>query len=59
MQIGAGGAIGRTIAQTLAQQGAKVVVIDVNVEEGEKTVAEIEQQHPGCSIFRKVLFSLS
>eukprot|EP01102_Stenamoeba_stenopodia_P017586 TRINITY_DN632_c0_g1_i4.p1 TRINITY_DN632_c0_g1~~TRINITY_DN632_c0_g1_i4.p1 ORF type:complete len:276 (-),score=89.27 TRINITY_DN632_c0_g1_i4:68-841(-) len=51
---GAGGAIGRTIAKTLANEGAKVVVIDVNVEEGEKTMAEIEQQHPGNSIFRKL-----
>eukprot|EP01102_Stenamoeba_stenopodia_P004189 TRINITY_DN1440_c0_g1_i1.p1 TRINITY_DN1440_c0_g1~~TRINITY_DN1440_c0_g1_i1.p1 ORF type:complete len:258 (-),score=54.18 TRINITY_DN1440_c0_g1_i1:97-870(-) len=51
---GAGGAIGRTIAKTLADEGAKVVVIDMNEEEGQKVVAEIEKEHSGNVIFRKL-----
>ncbi|NKL21197.1 SDR family oxidoreductase [Rhizobium leguminosarum] len=40
--LGAGGGLGGAIAQTLAAEGAKVAVADIDVEAAEKTVAEIK-----------------
>ena len=40
--LGAGGGLGGAIAQTLAAEGAKVVVADIDVDAAEKTVAEIK-----------------
>lgn len=40
---GGASGIGRACAIRYAQEGAKVVVADINVEAGEKTVAEIKQ----------------
>jgi len=39
---GAGGVIGRVIASRLAEEGAKVVVVDINMEGAEKTVELIK-----------------
>lgn len=39
---GAGGGIGEGIAKRLAEQGAQVVVNDINVEAGRRVVAQIE-----------------
>jgi NAD(P)-dependent dehydrogenase (short-subunit alcohol dehydrogenase family) len=39
---GAGSGIGRAIAETYAQEGAKVVVTDINEAHGEETVAAIK-----------------
>jgi len=41
---GAGKGIGRAIAQVFAQEGAKVVVADVDQEAGQKTADAIQQQ---------------
>lgn len=38
---GAGGGIGRAIAQTFAREGAKVAVLELNVESGEDSAASI------------------
>ncbi|MBB5539113.1 SDR family oxidoreductase [Rhizobium giardinii] len=40
--LGAGGGLGGAIAQTLAAEGAKVVVADIDLDAAEKTVAEIK-----------------
>ncbi len=40
--LGAGGGLGGAIAQTLAAEGAKVVVADIDVDAAEKTVTEIK-----------------
>jgi len=40
---GAGSGIGKATAILLAQQGAKVIVSDINVEAAEKVVGEIRQ----------------
>lgn len=40
---GAGSGIGRAVAETYAQEGAKVVVADINVAHGEETVAIIKK----------------
>ena len=42
---GAASGIGRATARRLAQDGAHVVVADINREGGEETVAGIEQEH--------------
>ena len=39
---GAGSGIGEGIAKRLAEEGAKVVVNDVNAEQGERVTAEIK-----------------
>jgi len=52
---GAGGAIGRSIAQVLADEGAKVVVCDLLEKEGQATVEQIEAKHgQGRAFFLKV-----
>ncbi len=40
--LGAGGGLGSAIAKTLAAEGGRVAVADINREAAEKTVAEIE-----------------
>jgi NAD(P)-dependent dehydrogenase (short-subunit alcohol dehydrogenase family) len=50
---GAASGIGRSIAQLLAEQGAKVVVTDIDVEGGRETVALIKYKK-GEAIFEKV-----
>lgn len=40
--IGAASGIGRGIALAMAKEGAKVVIVDVNEEDGQKTVADNE-----------------
>lgn len=40
--LGAGGGLGSAIARTLAAEGSRVAVADINKEAAEKTVAEIE-----------------
>lgn len=40
--LGAGGGLGGAIAKTLAAEGSRVAVADINKEAAEKTVAEIE-----------------
>jgi len=40
---GAGGGIGRAIAEAFAREGAKVVVADFNPETGQETVSRIQQ----------------
>jgi len=42
MVTGAGGGIGKGIAQSLAEEGADVVLVDVNREAAEKVAAEVE-----------------
>lgn len=41
---GAGSGIGRAVAETYAREGAKVVVADINVANGEETVARIKKE---------------
>lgn len=41
--IGAASGIGRGIALAMAKEGAKVVIVDVNEEDGQKTVAELNE----------------
>jgi 3-oxoacyl-[acyl-carrier protein] reductase len=48
---GAGGGIGEGIARRLAQEGARVVVNDINTALGEKVVAEIKAAGGDASFF--------
>jgi len=48
---GSGGAIGRTIAHVLADEGAKVVVCDMSVAGGQQTTQEIEAKHGKGRVF--------
>src|SRR5665647_2707007 len=48
---GSGGGIGEGIAKRLAAEGAKVVVNDVNVESGERVVAQIKSAGGIASFF--------
>jgi len=43
---GSGGGIGRTIARTLAQAGANVVIADIKLDLAQQTAAEIEKEFP-------------
>jgi len=43
---GGAGGVGRAIAMALANEGAKVVISDVNTEKLEETTAELKQIHP-------------
>lgn len=49
---GAGSGIGRASALLFAREGAKVVVVDVNAEAGEGTVADIRASGGEASFFR-------
>lgn len=42
--LGAGGGLGGAIAHSLAREGAKIAVADINLESAQRTVAEIVQQ---------------
>ncbi|NBT57109.1 MAG: SDR family NAD(P)-dependent oxidoreductase, partial [Betaproteobacteria bacterium] len=48
---GAGGGIGEGIARRLADQGAQVLVNDINVSQGERVVASITQAGGRASFF--------
>jgi NAD(P)-dependent dehydrogenase (short-subunit alcohol dehydrogenase family) len=50
---GAASGIGRSVAQLFAEQGAKVVVTDIDVEGGQETVELIEYKK-GEAMFEKV-----
>lgn len=41
---GAGSGIGRAVAESYAREGAKVVIADINVTNGEETVARIKKE---------------
>lgn len=56
---GAATGIGRTGAQLFAQEGAKVIVADVNDKEGEKTVNEIRGQGNEATYIHVGLSSVS
>jgi NAD(P)-dependent dehydrogenase (short-subunit alcohol dehydrogenase family) len=49
---GAGSGIGRAVAETLATAGARVVVSDIDVDGGEKTVATIVERGGTASFVR-------
>ncbi len=49
---GGGSGIGKSIAQVFAQQGARVVILDVNVTAAETTVNEIEKAGGVASFFQ-------
>lgn len=49
---GAGGGIGRAASEIFAREGARVVIADINVEQGEET-AHIIEQAGGKAIFLK------
>ena len=57
----AGGAtgIGKTGAHLFAQQGAKVIIADLNYDEGEKTVGEIKSQGSEASFLHVDLGSVA
>ena len=42
--VGAATGFGQTAARLFAQEGARVVIADINDQEGEKTVREIKEQ---------------
>ncbi|MEC7556489.1 MAG: glucose 1-dehydrogenase [Planctomycetota bacterium] len=48
---GAGGGIGRETCRLFAAEDARIVAVDINEESGQETVAEIEGEYPGKSIF--------
>lgn len=48
---GAGGGIGRETCRLFADEGARLVAVDINEESGRETVAEIESSHPGAATF--------
>lgn len=43
--------LGACFAQMLADEGAKVVVTDINLTGAEKTAADIDKKHPGTASF--------
>jgi NAD(P)-dependent dehydrogenase (short-subunit alcohol dehydrogenase family) len=49
---GSGSGIGRATAKLFAREGAKVAVIDINVNGGNETVAAIEKEGGEASFFR-------
>ena len=49
---GGSSGIGKATCELFAQEGAKVVVVDVNVEDGKKVVADIEKKG-GIAAFKK------
>jgi NAD(P)-dependent dehydrogenase (short-subunit alcohol dehydrogenase family) len=51
MVSGAGGGIGRAIAMTLAAEGAKVAVAEINRDNGEETVAMIREAGGAATLF--------
>lgn len=55
---GAGRGIGRAIAEGLAEDGFGVLIADMDVAGGEKTVAELNARYPGKFAFAKVNVTL-
>ncbi|CAN7673089.1 SDR family oxidoreductase [Rhizobium sp. LjRoot254] len=51
---GAARGIGRAIAAALAEDGFGVLIADMDAATGEKTVAELNEKHPGKFVFAKV-----
>jgi 3-oxoacyl-[acyl-carrier protein] reductase len=50
---GGGSGFGEAIARTFAREGASVVVNDINVEGGERVVAEVNADRAGAAVFAK------
>lgn len=50
---GAGRNVGAAVAKGFADEGASIAVVDLDVERGQRTVAEIEETHPGAAQFFK------
>src|SRR3977135_2203297 len=50
---GAASGMGASMARTFAREGAKVMIADMLVEEGEKLAAEITQAN-GAALFRRL-----
>lgn len=48
---GAGGYIGKSIAEKLAENGAAVIINDINAENGETNAAEIVAQYGGEAVY--------
>jgi len=44
---GGANGMGQMVAKTLAEKGASVIIVDRDIEKGQKTVAEITQNDPG------------
>jgi NAD(P)-dependent dehydrogenase (short-subunit alcohol dehydrogenase family) len=44
---GGANGMGKVVSRTLAEKGANVIIVDRDIENGEKTVAEIKQNDPG------------
>ena len=51
---GAAGGLGHEDARVLAREGAKVVITDINEAGGRETAAEVNQLHPGSTVFMKL-----
>ena len=51
---GAGRNVGATIARRLADEGARVPVVDLDPGRGEATAADINAAHPGAHALRQV-----
>ena len=55
---GGGGGIGRETCRLFADEGARLVVVDIDEDSGRQTVAEVESAHPGGAVFVKADVSL-
>jgi len=48
---GAGGGIGRETCRLFADEGARVVAVDIDTDSGNETVAQVEADHAGAAVF--------